>query len=407
MVKEKKYEDLIIQVGELQLQLNEALETIEAIRSGEVDAFVVKNGHGNQIYTLRSADFNYRIFIEKMAEGAVTLNKEGLILYCNSSFAKMLGLSLAEVLGVPFETFIPVGYKKLINKMVTRGWREECKAEIILPGENNKEIPVLLSINPLDTDVDPCMSIIVTDLSFQKQSQAQQIEMDKKDEFITIASHELRTPVTSIKGYIQLLKYTFMQEGNKVAAELLTKADLQVNKLTSLINDLLDVKKMEKGQLIYHEAHFDFNCLVKEMLEETGRTIHHHTIHCELDTTGMVYGDRNKVGQVISNFIDNAAKYSAAGTPIYVKTVYKDTTILLSVQDAGMGIPKDQQQKIFDRFFRVSGDKENTYSGLGLGLYISKEIINRHYGYIGVDSEPGKGSTFYFVLPITAAHDES
>ena len=402
MIKEKKYEDLINQVGELQAQLNEALDTIEAIRSGEVDAFVVKNGHGNEIYTLKSADFNYRIFIERMAEGAVTLNKEGIILYCNSSFANMLNCSLADVLGVAFETFIPVGYKKLIHKMIARGWREECKAEIILPGENDKEIPVLLSINPLEIDGDPSLSIIVTDLSFQKQTQAQQIAMDKKDEFITIASHELRTPVTSIKGYIQLLKYTFMQEGNTAAADLLIKADLQVNKLTSLINDLLDVKKIEKGQLLYNEDHFDFNTLVKEVVEETGRVVHRHDLHCELTATGKVFGDRNKIGQVISNFIDNAAKYAPSGTPIYISTNNKGTTVLLSVKDFGMGIPKDQQEKIFDRFFRVGGEKENTYSGLGLGLYISKEIIRRHYGYIGVDSEPGKGSTFYFVLPITA-----
>ncbi|HTL09691.1 MAG TPA: PAS domain-containing sensor histidine kinase, partial [Chitinophagaceae bacterium] len=233
---------------------------------------------------------------------------------------------------------------------------------------------------------------ISTDIDEQKRA------LDKKDEFISIASHELKTPVTSIKGYVQLLRFNFQQEGNAEAASLLTKADIQINKLTSLITDLLDVRKIENGQLRYHEDTFEFNSLVREIIEETER-VTRHPIEYAAGPDCTVRGDRNKIGQVITNFIDNAAKYSPAHAVIKVATDVQDARVKLSVQDFGLGIPKDQQGKIFERFFRVSGEKENTYAGLGLGLYISAEIIKRHKGSIGVESEHGKGSTFYFELP--------
>jgi signal transduction histidine kinase len=276
---------------------------------------------------------------------------------------------------------------------------QESKAEIYLCSKKNKKLPVLLSMNTLEIDGGQALSILITDLSFQKQTQEQKKVMDKKDEFISIASHELKTPVTSIKGYVQLLRSTFQSEGNNYAVELLTKADTQINKLATLISDLLDVKKMENGQLQYREEHFDFSELVKEIVEETGRVMSRHSIRCELDTTCKIYGDRNKIGQVIINFIDNAGKYSPPQTVICVKATDKNNKVRLSVQDFGMGIPKDQQSKIFERFFRVYTEKVNTYSGLGLGLYISAEIIKRHKGNIGVESEEGNGSTFYFEIP--------
>jgi len=208
----------------------------------------------------------------------------------------------------------------------------------------------------------------------------------------------LKTPVTSIKGYVQILRFNFEKEGNTVAAELLARVDNQINKLSALISDLLDVRKIENGQFQFHESLFDFNEMIKEVVEETGRALIDRNIVCELDGTRQVKGDRNKIGQVISNFIDNAGKYSQADTSIFVRTAINGDKIKLMVQDFGMGIPKDQQSKVFERFFRVTGEAENTYAGLGLGLYISAEIVKRHEGRIGLISDKGKGSTFYFEL---------
>jgi signal transduction histidine kinase len=395
----QKYDELVTQIEELQSRLNEAEDTLEAIRRGEVDAFVVKNGDEHELYTLKSADHTYRVFIEQMTEGAVTLNKEGIVLYSNSSFAEMIDTPLSKVLGFSFTNFIPAEFRDAIDELISSGWLQESKAEINLCGKQNKKLPVLLSVNTLEIDGGEALSILITDLSFQKETMEQKKAMEKKDEFISIASHELKTPVTSIKGYVQLLRSTFFAEGNTNAVELLTKADAQINKLSTLVNDLLDVKKMENGQLQYHQEYFDFNELVTEVVEETGRVITKHTIHSEVNTSCKIYGDRNKLCQVIINFIDNAAKYSPPHTDIIIKAYDKNNKVKLSVQDFGMGIPKDQQSRIFERFFRVYSEKVNTYAGLGLGLYISAEIIKRHKGSIGVESEKGKGATFYFEIP--------
>jgi PAS domain S-box-containing protein len=436
---DKEYNKLLLEIKELKSQVSEANEIIDAIRKGEVDAFIVKNEGTHEIYTLKSADKTFRIFIEKMSEGAITINRDGIILYCNSSFAHLINIPLSKVIGCPLSQFIPDVYKDFVANLLEKAWNEEeCKAEIIFRGEKNLPIPVLLSASTLEIDGGLSLSILITDLSIQKKSEEQLLQknkeledaqlvtkslndglertvkertealvkeqkraMEKKDEFITIASHELKTPVTSIKGYIQVLRFNFEKDGNAMAAQVLGKVDTQINKLTTLISDLLDVKKIETGKLNYREEVFDYNELVKEVIEETGRVLTKHTVKHQLDETVLIYGDRNKIGQVITNFIDNAGKYSPQNTDIIIETFKEGNKVKLAVSDSGIGIPKSQQHMIFDRFYRVSGAKENTYSGLGLGLYISFEIIKRHQGNIGVESEEGKGSTFYFELPIS------
>ncbi len=402
MIKENNtYNDLRAKVEELTIQLSEANEIIEAIRKGEVDAFIVKSEDKHEVYTLQSADKAYRIFIEKMNEGAMTLNREGLIVYSNSSFANMINIPLENVIGFPFKNFIPDAYKNKGTEIMKAAWQQqESKGEIMLAGKT-KTIPVLLSMNTLEIDGGMALSVIATDITLQKETQQHKKAMKKKDEFISIASHELKTPVTSIKGYVQLLRFNFQKEGNSIAAELLTKVDTQINKLTNLIGDLLDVKKIENGKLQYHEDVFDFNVLVNEIVEETGRVLSKHTIITSLAETRIIHGDRNKIGQVITNLLENAGKYSPAGSIISVHTSVGPNRVKLCIRDRGIGIPKDQLNKIFERFFRVSSEKENTYAGLGLGLYISSEIIKRHKGTIGVDSKEGNGSEFYFELPFS------
>ena len=396
------YQELSEQVTELKAQLAEANELINAIHKGEIDAFVVNNEGRHELYTLKSADKTYRLFIEKMNEGAITLNQQNIVLYSNTAFANLLNIPLENVIGSYFEDLVPGEFRIPVNHLINNAWKlQESKAEIVLPG-HNKAVPVMLSLNALETDGGMAMSIIAADLSLQKEALEQKAAMEKKDEFISIASHELKTPVTSIKGYVQLLQHNFQQDGNDLAANLLGRVDAQINKLSTLISDLLDVKKIENGQLHYNENLFDFNELVAEVIEETSQILKKHTLLQKLGESKMVKGDRNKIGQVIINFIDNAGKYSPIDSEILINTDIVGNSIKLSVKDHGIGIPANQQGKVFDRFFRVSGEKEDTYSGLGLGLYISSEFIKRHKGTIGVESEIGDGSTFYFTIPIAS-----
>ena len=402
MENNQTYDQLVSRIEELEEQVTESHEIIDAIRKGEVDAFIVKTNDAHELYTLRSADKSYRVFIEQMNEGALTINENNIILYSNTRFASLLNVPLENVIGFDFTRFMPEAFTHIVNKLIKTSWEEgESKGEVVLSGKEGTVLPLLLSMNTIKMEGSKAISIIVTDLSLQKESQQHKKAMDKKDEFISIASHELKTPVTSIKGYVQLLRYNFEQEGNTLAADMLGKVDTQINKLTSLIGDLLDVKKMENGQLQYHQELFDFNELVSEIIEETQRVIINHAIKSNLAETKMIYGDRNKIGQVITNFIDNAAKYSPGKSDVIVSSKITGQSISLSVQDFGIGIPADQQSKVFERFFRVNGEKENTYAGLGLGLYISSEIVKRHGGSLQVTSEPGKGSVFSFELPFS------
>jgi PAS domain S-box-containing protein len=222
----------------------------------------------------------------------------------------------------------------------------------------------------------------------------------QKDEFLAIASHELKTPVTSLKAYGQVLQMIFEQKKDEMAVSALQKMDAQINKLTNLIGDLLDVTKIQSGKLMLQEEEYNFNDLVNEVTDQLQLTTRNHTIIKQLEDCGNIYGDRERIGQVLTNIISNAIKYSPDSNKIIIKTEPGKKDVTVYVQDFGVGIAKSKQDKVFEQFFRVSGEMENTFPGLGLGLYISSEIIKRHNGKIWVDSKEGEGSTFGFTIPI-------
>lgn len=232
-----------------------------------------------------------------------------------------------------------------------------------------------------------------------KKDIEKRIEADnKKDEFISIASHELKTPVTSLKAYTQILQSTFTEGQNPQAVEMLAKMDKQIDKLTTLIVDLLDVTKIDKGEFIFESKEFDFNEMVEEIAEDMQRITRSHKIVLDLNPCELVKGDRNRIGQVIINFISNAVKYSPGGDKIIIKTSCEKNKVRLSVLDEGIGIPSEDHSNIFRRFFRVPGKNSYTFPGMGLGLYISSEIVKRHEGRIFFESEEGKGSIFSFEI---------
>lgn len=199
----------------------------------------------------------------------------------------------------------------------------------------------------------------------------------------------------------QVMQNRVAKEGNDKAVALLAKMDAQINKLTTLISDLLDVTKIEGGKLQFHEESFAFDELVAEVVEEIQRTTERHTIRQEGKTGKTIFGDKNRIGQVMTNLLTNAIKYSPEATTVIVRATAEDRKrITLSVQDFGIGIPKDKQKHIFKRFYRVEGKRSQTYAGLGLGLYVASEIVKRQGGNMWVESEEGKGSTFSFSLPI-------
>jgi two-component system CheB/CheR fusion protein len=231
----------------------------------------------------------------------------------------------------------------------------------------------------------------------------ERIDLEKqKDDFMGIASHELKTPVTSIKAYTQILQAKFGKANDANATGMLTRLDVQVDKLTHLINTLLDVARVQSGQMDYEEEFFDINEFIQEIIQDMQQTAGQHELVTQLNTDGKVFGDRQRIGQVLTNLISNAVKYSPDSNKVIVQTDREGENFIFSVQDFGIGVPKDLQEHVFGRFFRVSESSGNRVSGLGLGLYIASQIVKQQGGKIWLHSEPGKGSKFSFSMPIKA-----
>lgn len=235
-----------------------------------------------------------------------------------------------------------------------------------------------------------------TDITERKNLEKQ------KDEFISIASHELKTPITSIKAYIQVLHKFLRHLENEQFLNIIGRVDTQVSKLASLVNDLLDVSKVESGQLRFNYEVFDFGTLVDETVESMQFTTQTHSLKKQGKSNIQVYADRERVAQVMVNLLSNAIKYSPAADEVLVTTSVimqeKKKLVQFCVTDFGVGIPHHQQKRVFDRFYRANASA--AFSGLGLGLYISAQIIKRLGGKIWVESSKGKGARFCFTLPL-------
>jgi signal transduction histidine kinase len=226
-----------------------------------------------------------------------------------------------------------------------------------------------------------------------------------KDQFLSLASHELKTPISAIKGYAQLAerrleKVSGSAPGILATQEVLIRINQQSDKLTSLINDLLDVSRIQAGKLDLRREPCDLGILCRQAIEEqeltTGRPI-----KADLPAGPVVvFADRDRLGQVLSNLLTNALKYSAADSSVCLILRRTSDEALMTVEDHGVGIPQDELPFIFDRFFRASTARNGSQRGLGLGLAICKEIVERHQGRIWATSEEGKGSQFTVMLPL-------
>jgi signal transduction histidine kinase len=221
---------------------------------------------------------------------------------------------------------------------------------------------------------------------------------EKKDEFIGLASHELKTPVTSLKGYLQIIARNLPPDDkNKVLA---SRALEQVGKLTTLISDLLDVTKIHTGKLPFTYADFDVIKLIAELREILQQTDPSHKLVLNLPAGELIiHADSQRIEQVIINLVTNAIKYSPKADKVIIEAEIIDNKLRVSVQDFGIGIQPDQLERVFSRFYRVE-NLASHMSGLGIGLYISQEIVTRHQGRLWVESIYGEGSTFYFEIPI-------
>jgi signal transduction histidine kinase len=221
----------------------------------------------------------------------------------------------------------------------------------------------------------------------------------RRNEFISIVVHELKTPLTSLKGYSQLLGKRSEHMGDTQGMQLAARMNQQVNRLAGLTDDLLDVNRIEGGKLRLRESAFAYDELVEEVVADIQLTTEQQIIVVEGRTAATILGDRERISQVLTNLLTNASKYAPASKTILVKLMSDTQAVTTCVQDFGPGIPKDLQAYVFEPFYRIERPTD-TPPGLGLGLAIAAGLVERHGGRIWVESEEGAGTTFCFTLPL-------
>jgi len=346
------------------------------------------------------ADEGYRLFVEGVKEYAmIMLDLKGYVIGWNIGAENLLGYKEKAIVGKHFSRLFTLEDRtadkpKLeLKQALETGTGED---ENWLVRRDKSQFWASGMSTPLRDKAGNLLGYakIIRDLSERKELEQQ------KDDFISMASHELKTPLTSIKAYAQILHKHLEQIKETTGLSHLTKILEQITKQENLIRDLLNVSKIQSGMSDYQIEEFNLDSLVKTTTKELEATAPTHTIVVKGKTSHKVTAIKEHIGQVLTNFLTNAIKYSPEAKKIFVRLSEDIKSVTVSVEDFGMGIPKEQKKRIFDRFYRSENVKTKSLSGYGLGLYIAAQIIKQHGGQIKVESVEGKGSTFSFSLPL-------
>jgi signal transduction histidine kinase len=280
-------------------------------------------------------------------------------------------------------------------KLITRGYSSGGLDYISKPVDMNillLKVKTFYRIYEQSRALNEMQIALRAEIEFRKEAER------KKDEFISIASHELKTPMTSIKGYIQLLERSLDKDDKEAIRIRLHKVQNQIEKLNLLIADLLDISKIESGKLKFNKKVFAFNDLLEHIIEVMQQSNPQVKILKKGEFNSNIYADEMRIEQVIINFITNAIKYAPDGEEIHITTEMRGEEVYFSVRDFGIGMSEEHQQKVFEKFYRIE-ETSARFQGLGIGLYICQEIIERHDGMIGANSILNEGSEFYFQIP--------
>ncbi len=357
-----------------------------------------------QVEELKDNEIYFRTLADETPFMVWKSDVEGNCVYVNKKWVEFTGLTFEESMGYGFSSAMTAGSTEAIRNH----WISDVKNRRIhqnkfqlknIEGENRW---VFAQANPffIDNEFQGYVGSLVDITDQENASQALKDLSDRKDEFLSIASHELKTPLTSIKASVQLIAKS-LDEEHKLNTFAKSASD-QLLRLERLIADLLDVSKINAGKLVYNESEFDFPEMLAESVRDIQQTSLKHTLELINLNSINFTGDRFRIEQVIFNFLSNAIKYSPDADRVIVKLEIIDNNIVVSVQDFGIGIETENLAKTFDRYYRVDNTSMR-FQGLGLGLFISSEILKRHHGNLWIESEPKAGSTFYFSLPLNIA----
>ncbi len=362
---------------------------------------VTKQGLLNQ--KIKKSEREFRQLINFMPHKISLSDVDGNPVFYNQNWLDYVGKSSEDFMALTYLELIHPDEKDKVKNEVDKCLAQGCDIdiEVRFQDKNGNYHWHLVKATPIRDEEGIITSWISSSTTIQKLKE----EEKRKEDFLKLVSHELKTPVTSVKGYVQLLLSMLNKENisnEDVPVEpYLHRIKDQVERLIRLISEMLDLSRIEQNELVLQKEKFNLNDLVENVIEDISYTNPDMMINLENKCKCDVEADKDRIGQVIINFITNSLKYSKEDKTVDVK-VYNpdDDNVAVSVRDYGIGIEEKDLENIFKRFYRVAGKNENTYSGFGIGLYLSNEIIERHTGKIIVNSTVGQGSEFIFTLPL-------
>lgn len=372
---------------------------------------IVDDKQENLISLRKFLESNYfEVDVASSGEEALkkVLKKTYALIILDVQMPGMDGFEVAELISGYSKTLdTPIIFLSAVNtekKFITKGYETGGIDYLTKPFDPDI---LLLKVKTFYKLFEQAQEMQEMQETLKKEIEQRKILENKKDEFISIASHELKTPLTSVRGYIQLLERLPDIKNNEKYKSYLAKTSTQLDKLRDLIDDLLDISKIESGKMKFNLQPISIEKLLENTIENVTQMYPSHHFKQLGKCTATILGDEMRLEQVLLNYLTNAIKYAPNSKEVLVECKLTDNNkIQIGVRDFGIGIPSDKHESIFDKFYRVE-ESSYKFQGLGMGLYICKEIIARHDGEYGVESELNKGSLFYFRLPLKKVNDDT
>lgn len=342
--------------------------------------------------------------LDSSADGIMVLMPNLRIERFNRALVTLTGWRAAEAIGRPHDDVITWAQRRsrlTLEDATAQGWPTDEGRTLYVEGElrrrNGSRVSLGITYAPLMTRNGRLLNIIGTARDITRFREADTL----KDTFISVVSHELKTPVSIIKGYAETLRRPEALRSPALVDDMLADIVQESDRLTRLVDDLLDASRLQAGGLPFHEVEeVDLRLIAQRVIERyRPRTNRHVLTLAFAEDFPTVLGDARRLEQVLDNLVSNAIKYSPRGGTVEVRGRATPAEVVLSVSDEGVGIPLDEQERIFDRFYRVEGPDTRAAAGTGLGLYLTRAIVTAHGGRCWVTSSPGQGATFYVALP--------
>lgn len=332
--------------------------------------------------------------LDSIGEGVLALDEGGRLIFSNPSSQRMLGLApIEKYVGSDLDG-LPVDIS--VRDALLRSLRERReRAELIRLPDQGRILQLETRLFHAPGEPSPGLVAVMRDVTAEKELERM------REEFVSTLSHELRTPLTSIKAYAATLLRQDVDFDQETQREFLAIIEGEADRLARLIRDLLDTSRAESGRLQLRTSDVDISSLLESVLEKMKTQAGSHHLRLEpLNGPIPVRADPDRIEQVITNLLDNALKYSPAGTTITLSVRIADREVVVGVSDQGIGIPEEHQPHVFEKFHRVQDERSRHVQGTGLGLYLCRKIVEAHGGRIWLESKPGQGSTFLFSLPL-------